>query len=169
MKIIKKSGGDNKFLSGAEFALYTDRDGNNIAKDSSGRELKGTTGENGEIIFRNIPAGTETEPKIYYLKEIKTAAGYVLLKDPIEVKLPYKYAAGDIVDGIEVKEDGVTWNLTYTIINDTAFDLPAGGLKGIGPIIFAGSAVIAAAGTALAVKNKRARRRVPHRRRRRPH
>lgn len=169
VKIIKKSGGDNKFLSGAEFALYTDRDGKNIAKDSSSKELKGTTGENGEIIFRNIPAGTETEPKIYYLKEIKTAAGYVLLKDPIEVKLPYKYAAGDIVDGIEVEEDGVTWNLTYTIINDKAFDLPASGLKGIGPIIFAGAAVIAAAGTALAVKNKRARRRVPHRRRRRPH
>ena len=55
----------------------------------------------------------------------------MLLKEPIQITLPYKYNAGDIVNGNKVTESGVTWNLTYTIINDKAFDLPASGNKGI--------------------------------------
>ena len=130
LKIIKKTG-KNDFLQGAEFTLYTDSDTTQVAKDHSGNDLTGTTGGNGELIFNNIITGTEEKPITYYLKEVKTKAGYVLLKEPIKITLPYKYKVGDIVNGTKVKEGGVTWNLTYTIVNDKAFDLPASGNKGI--------------------------------------
>ena len=137
LKIIKKTG-KNGFLQGAEFTLYTDSNTTQVAKDHSGNELTGTTGENGELVFNNIKAGTEETPITYYLKEVKTKAGYVLLKEPIQITLPYKYNEGDIVNGNKVTENGVTWNLTYTIINDKAFDLPASGNKGIFKFIVIG-------------------------------
>lgn len=168
VKIIKENGeGDS--LEGAEFALYTTKDGNKIATDSKGKDLKGTTGSEGELIFDNIPAGTKDKPKTYYLKELKTAAGYVLLKEPIEVKLPYEYHAGDIVNGKEVTEGGMTWSLTYTIVNDKAFDLPASGFKGIGPIAAAGIAIVVIAGAVFAARNIKGQRAASNRRKRRPH
>lgn len=105
----------------------------------------------------------------YYLKELKTAAGYVLLKEPIEVKLPYEYHVGDIVNGDEVTEDGMTWSLTYTIVNDKAFDLPASGLSGIGPIAAAGIAIVVIAGAVFAARNIKGQRAASNRRKRRPH
>ena len=117
LKIIKKTG-NNEFLEGAEFTLYTDSKTTNVAKDYLENDLTGTTGKNGELVFDNIITGTEETPITYYLKEVKTKAGYVLLKEPIKITLPYKYNAGDIVNGNKVTESGVTWNLTYTIIND---------------------------------------------------
>ena len=168
VKIIKENGeGDS--LEGAEFALYIDKDGNEIATDSEGNAFRGTTGTNGELIFDNIPAGTKENPKPYYLKELKTAAGYVLLKEPIEVKLPYEYHKGDIVNGKEVTEDGMTWSLTYTIVNDKAFDLPASGLRGIGPIAAAGIAIVVIAGAVFAARNIKGQRAASNRRKRRPH
>ena len=168
VKIIKENGeGDS--LEGAEFALYTTKDGNKIATDSKGKDLKGTTGSEGELIFDNIPAGTKDKPRTYYLKELKTAAGYVLLKEPIEVKLPYEYHAGDIVNGKEVTEGGMTWSLTYTIVNDKAFDLPASGLKGVGPLAAIGIAVAVLAGGIYTARNAKGQKAVSRRRRRRPH
>lgn len=168
VKIIKENG-EGDLLEGAQFALYTDKDGNAIATDSEGNAFRGTTGANGELIFDNIPAGTKDEPNIYYLKELKTAAGYVLLKEPIEVKLPYEYHAGDIVNGKEVTEGGMTWSLTYTIVNDKAFDLPASGLKGVGPLAAIGIAVAVLAGGIYTARNAKGQKAVSRRRRRRPH
>ena len=88
LKIIKKTG-KNDFLKGAEFTLYTDSNTAKVARDYSGRKLTGTTGDNGELVFDNIIAGTEEHPITYYLKEVKTKAGYVLLKEPIQITLPY--------------------------------------------------------------------------------
>ena len=105
----------------------------------------------------------------YYLKELKTAAGYVLLKEPIEVKLPYEYHAGDIVNGKEVTEGGMTWSLTYTIVNDKAFDLPESGLKGVGPLAAIGIAVAVLAGGIYTARNAKGQKAVSRRRRRRPH
>lgn len=168
VKIIKENG-EGDFLEGAEFALYTDKDCNTIATDSEGNELKGTTEVDRVLIFDNIPAGTKDKPMTYYLKELKTAAGYVLLKEPIEVKLPYEYHVGDIVNGDEVTEDGMTWSLTYTIVNDKAFDLPASGLSGIGPIAAAGIAIVVIAGAVFAARNIKGQRAASNRRKRRPH
>ena len=145
LKIIKKTG-NNEFLEGAEFTLYTDSKTTNVAKDYLENNLTGTTGKNGELVFDNIITGTEETPITYYLKEVKTKAGYVLLKEPIKITLPYKYKVGDIVNGTKVKEGGVTWNLTYTIVNDKAFDLPASGNKGIFKFIVIGITTVLVGG-----------------------
>lgn len=156
LKIIKKTG-KNDFLQGAEFTLYTDSNTTQVAKDHSGNDLTGTTGGNGELIFNNIITGTEENPITYYLKEVKTKSGYVLLKEPIKITLPYKYNAGDIVNGNKVTESGVTWNLTYTIINDKAFDLPASGNKGIFKFIVIGITAVLVGGYLLTKRKKRRR------------
>ena len=156
LKIIKKTG-KNGFLQGAEFTLYTDSDTTEVAKDYLGNNLTGTTGTNGELIFNNIITGTEENPITYYLKEVKTKAGYVLLKEPIKITLPYKYKVGDIVNGTKVKEGGVTWNLTYTIVNDKAFDLPASGNKGIYKFIVIGITTVLVGGYLLTKRKKRRR------------
>lgn len=162
LKIIKKAG-KNDFLKGAEFTLYTDSNTAKVARDYSGRKLTGTTGDNGELVFDNIIAGTEEHPITYYLKEVKTKAGYVLLKEPIQITLPYKYNAGDIVNGNKVTKSGVTWNLTYTIINDKAFDLPASGNKGIFKFIVIGITAVLVGGYLLTARKKSRKKRVSRR------
>lgn len=162
LKIIKKTGKDD-FLEGAAFTLYTDSDTTKVAKDYLGNNLTGTTGTNGELIFNNIITGTEETPITYYLKEVKTKAGYVLLKEPIKITLPYKYKAGDIVNGNKVTESGVTWNLTYTIINDKAFDLPASGNKGIFKFIVIGITAVLVGGYLLTARKKSRKKRVSRR------
>ncbi len=162
LKIIKKAG-KNGFLQGAEFTLYTDSNTTQVAKDYLGNNLTGITGTNGELIFNNIITGTEETPITYYLKEVKTKAGYVLLKEPIEITLPYKYKAGDIVNGNKVTESGVTWNLTYTIINDKAFDLPASGNKGIFKFIVIGITAVLVGGYLLTARKKSRKKRVSRR------
>ena len=159
LKIIKKTGKDD-FLEGAGFTLYTDPNTTNVAKDYSGNDLTGITGTNGELIFNNIITGTEENPITYYLKEVKTKAGYVLLKEPIKITLPYKYNAGDIVNGNKVTENGVTWTLTYTIINDKAFDLPASGNKGIFRFIVIGVTTVLVGSYLLTVRKKSRKKRV---------
>lgn len=162
LKIIKKTGKD-EFLEGAAFTLYTDSDTTEVAKDYLGNNLTGTTGTNGELIFNNIITGTEEKPITYYLKEVKTKAGYVLLKEPIKITLPYKYNKGDIVNGNKVTENGVTWNLTYTIINDKAFDLPASGNKGIFKFIVIGITAVLVGGYLLTARKKSRKKRVSRR------
>lgn len=162
LKIIKKTG-KNDFLKGAEFTLYTDSNTAKVARDYSGRKLTGTTGDNGELVFDNIIDGTEEHPITYYLKEVKTKAGYVLLKEPIQITLPYKYNAGDIVNGNKVTKSGVTWNLTYTIINDKAFDLPASGNKGIFKFIVIGITAVLVGGYLLTARKKSRKKRVSRR------
>lgn len=162
LKIIKKTG-KNGFLQDAKFTLYTDSNTTQVAKDHSGNDLTGTTGENGDLVFDNIITGTEETPITYYLKEVKTKAGYVLLKEPIKITLPYKYDAGDIVNGNKVTQSGVTWNLTYTIINDKAFDLPASGNKGIFKFIVIGITAVLVGGYLLTARKKSRKKRVSRR------
>lgn len=162
LKIIKKTG-KNGFLQDAKFTLYTDSNTTQVAKDHSGNDLTGTTGENGDLVFDNIITGTEETPITYYLKEVKTKAGYVLLKEPIKITLPYKYDAGDIVNGNKVTKSGVTWNLTYTIINDKAFDLPASGNKGIFKFIVIGITAVLVGGYLLTARKKSRKKRVSRR------
>lgn len=166
---INKENESGDSLAGAEFVLYEDKDKTTIAKDSSGKELRGFTDDKGQLVLDNIPAGTADNPKTYYLFETKTSAGYVLLKDPIEVTLPFAYTAGTTVSGVEMTEDGLAWDLTYTIVNDKAFDLPKSGLKGVGPLVAVAVVIIAAAGAGYMLKEKQGRRVRVRRRRHRPH
>lgn len=162
LKIIKKAG-KTEPLAGAKFTLYKDAKATQVATDCTGKELTGNTGDNGELIFENIMAGTEDTPIKYYLKEVKTKAGYVLLKEPIEITLPYKYQAGDIVNGTKVNKDGVTWKLTYTIVNDKAFDLPASGNKGIFKFIVIGITTVLVGGYLLTARKKSRKKRISRR------
>ena len=162
LKIIKKAG-KTEPLAGAKFTLYKDAKATQVATDCTGKELTGNTGDNGELIFENIMAGTEDTPIKYYLKEVKTKAGYVLLKEPIEITLPYKYQVGDIVNGTKVNKDGVTWKLTYTIVNDKAFDLPASGNKGIFKFIVIGITAVLVGGYLLTARKKSRKKRVSRR------
>ena len=106
--------------------------------------------------------------KLAAITEVKTKAGYVLLKEPIVITLPYEYKAGSIVNGSEVNADGTAYNITFTVINGQAFDLPQSGRKGIGPLAAAGMAVVVMAGTAFAARNIRGQKAVSRRRKRRP-
>lgn len=124
-------------VSGVEFTLY-ESDGVTIARDSEGKELKALTNLDGKISFRNIPVGTKEEPKVYYLKETKTVKEHIILKEAIEVRLPYEYHAGDVVNGVQVDEDGITNHVTYTIYNDRVLLLPASGRSGIEVYIMIG-------------------------------
>ena len=162
LTIIKKAG-KNESLAGAKFTLYKDAKATQVATDCTGKELTGNTGDNGELIFENIMAGTEDTPIKYYLKEVKTKAGYVLLKEPIEITLPYKYQVGDIVNGTKVNKDGVTCKLTYTIVNDKAFDLPASGNKGIFKFIVIGITAVLVGGYLLTARKKSRMKRVSRR------
>lgn len=162
LTIIKKAG-KTEPLAGAKFTLYKDAKATQVATDCTGKELTGNTGDNGELIFENIMAGTEDTPIKYYLKEVKTKAGYVLLKEPIEITLPYKYQVGDIVNGTKVNKDGVTWKLTYTIVNDKAFDLPASGNKGIFKFIVIGITAVLVGGYLLTARKKSRKKRVSRR------
>lgn len=61
------------------------------------------------------------------------------------------------MNGTKVKEDGVTWNLTYTIVNDKAFDLPASGNKGIYKFIVIGITTVLVGGYLLRKRRRRER------------
>lgn len=147
---ILKKDADN-VIQGVEFTLY-EADKSTIARDSDGNILQAVTDSTGKIAFRNIPVGTQETPKTYYLKETKTYKGYALMKEPIEVKLPYEYHAGDIVNGEQVMEDGITNHLTFTIINDKVFSLPSSGQSGVGLYVMLGVVLTVTAGGGLFIR-----------------
>lgn len=61
IQIRKEDSNDHTVLSGAEFGLY---------KSNGVQVAKGTTGDDGKLVFRDIPYG------IYYIQELKAPAGY---------------------------------------------------------------------------------------------
>lgn len=157
--IVKQDENGNP-LEGAEFTLEK------WNADSQGWQAYGetvTSGSDGKAYFQNLHAGK------YRITEIKTKAGYVLLKEPIEITLPYEYKAGSIVNRTKVTSGGTAYNITFTIVNGQAFDLPASGLSGIGPIAAAGIAIVVIAGAVFAARNIKGQRAASNRRKRRLH
>lgn len=148
---------DASGIEGVEFTLFQKTDGS-VAKDVDGNELKGTTASDGTLSFSGIPAGTKDQPVTYYLRETKTTSGHTLLTEQIEVTLPYVYHAGDSVNGQTVTEDGVTWHVSYKIINDKVFSLPSVGHTGLGDVTFFGTMLLGVTTGALILllmRNKR--------------
>lgn len=157
---IEKQDENGNPLEGAEFTLEK---WNADSQEWQAYGEKVTSGSDGKAYFQNLHAGK------YRITEIKTKAGYVLLKEPIEITLPYEYKAGSIVNGTKVTSDGTAYNITFTIVNGQAFDLPASGLSGIGPIAAAGIAIVVIAGAVFAARNIKGQRAASNRRKHRPH
>ncbi len=66
IKVVKEDGNDHSALPGAEFGLY---------KSNGVQVAKGTTGDDGTLVFHDIPYGN------YYIQELKTPAGYNIAGD----------------------------------------------------------------------------------------
>lgn len=85
--------------------------------------ITGTTGNNGEIEnnpFTNLKAGS------YQLTEVKTAEGYNLLSEPIQIKFTTDgecYIDG-VRDTTNVASSGNTYTMTLTVLNRKSFELP---------------------------------------------
>lgn len=85
--------------------------------------ITGTTGDDGKIAinpFTNLKAGS------YQLTEVKTAEGYNLLSEPIQIKFTTDgecYIDG-VRDTTNVTRTGDTCTMTLTVLNRKSFELP---------------------------------------------
>ena len=86
-------------------------------------ETKATSSKDadkGKCSFENLKAG------IYQLTEVKTAEGYNLLSEPIQIKFTTDgecYIDG-VRDTTNVASSGNTYTMTLTVLNRKNFELP---------------------------------------------
>lgn len=164
--LLKKGEGVDK-LVGVEFTL-TDENDNEVKvekKDSNnfytpdGNSNKVTTDDQGKIYIRGLKPGT------YKLKETKTKDGYVLLKNPVVIKITQKDAAtgeakatvGDkavTMNSDQNNTGSATAEVPLTVVNSKGFNLPATGGRGIALFTIAGIAIVAAAGSLLFMRKR---------------
>lgn len=166
--LLKKGEGTNTVLKEVEFKLT---DGNNEikvkqsgnayypSKDADASSTV-TTDNDGKIYIRGLKPGT------YKLTETKTNAGYVLLKDPVEIVITPSTDANEAAEGVVSAYVGgkkVTMNadngsdtaiVPLTVVNSKGFDLPATGGRGIALFTIAGIAIVAAAGSLLFMRKR---------------
>lgn len=166
--LLKKGEGTNTVLKEVEFKLT---DGNNEikvkqsgnayypSKDADASSTV-TTDNNGEIHIRGLKPGT------YKLTETKTNAGYVLLKNPVEIKITPSSNAEEAAKGVVTAYVGTkevtmtddngsaTAKVPLTVVNSKGFDLPATGGRGIALFTIAGIAIVAAAGSLLFMRKR---------------
>ena len=149
--VIEKKGEDGKPLKGAEFKIEKYNEASKTWETVKELTNK-TTGDDGVVAFEKLHAGT------YRITEVKTANNYVLLSKPIELTMPYTYKAGDIVNGEEVKTDGITYKVKLIVKNQQALNMPKSGQSGIAGGVTVGVmlVIIAIAGLGfLLMKNRR--------------
>ena len=165
--LLKKGEGTNMVLKGVEFTLTDNTDkAVNVKKNDSntfytpgGNSNKVTTDDQGKIYIRGLKPGT------YKLKETKTKDGYVLLKNPVVIKITQKDAAtgeakatvGDkavTMNADQNNKDSNTAEVPLTVVNSKGFDLPATGGRGIALFTIAGIAIVAAAGSLLFMRKR---------------
>jgi len=115
-----------------------------------------TTDNNGEIHIRGLKPGR------YELKETKTNAGYVLLKNPVVIVITQTNATtGEATakvgnkDVTMIEDNGsLTAKVPLTVVNSKGFDLPVTGGRGIALFTIAGIAIVAAAGSLLFMRKR---------------
>lgn len=165
---LTKQGEGGAKLSGVEFKLT---DGTNEIKvlksgdayypsNDTKASSTVTTDDKGKIYIRGLKPGT------YKLKETKTNAGYVLLKNPVEIVITpstdANKAAEDVVSAyvggkkVTMTDDNgsATAIVPLTVVNSKGFDLPATGGRGIALFTIAGIAIVAAAGSLLFMRKR---------------
>lgn len=165
---LTKQGEGGAKLSGVEFKLTDGTNEINVLKSGDAyypsNETKAsstvTTDNNGEIHIRGLKPGT------YKLTETKTNAGYVLLKNPVEIKITPSSNAEEAAKGVVTAYVGTkevtmtddngsaTAKVPLTVVNSKGFDLPATGGRGIALFTIAGIAIVAAAGSLLFMRKR---------------
>ena len=165
---LTKQGEGGAKLSGVEFKLTDGTNEINVLKSGDAyypsNETKAsstvTTDNNGEIHIRGLKPGT------YKLTETKTNAGYVLLKNPVEIKITPSSKAEESAKGVVTAYVGTkevtmtddngsaTAKVPLTVVNSKGFDLPATGGRGIALFTIAGIAIVAAAGSLLFMRKR---------------
>lgn len=138
---LTKQGEGGAKLSGVEFKLTDGTNEINVLKSGDAyypsNETKAsstvTTDNNGEIHIRGLKPGT------YKLTETKTNAGYVLLKNPVEIKITPSSNAEEAAKGVVTAYVGTkevtmtddngsaTAKVPLTVVNSKGFNLPATG------------------------------------------
>lgn len=96
------------------------------------------------------------------MKETKTNAGYVLLKEPVKIVItedsttPGKATAsvGNKEVTMNADNGSATAIVPLTVVNSKGFDLPATGGRGIALFTIAGIAIVAAAGSLLFMRKR---------------
>lgn len=167
--LLKKGEGVDK-LVGVKFTL-TDENGKGVNVEKKGANTFSTPGgnsnevttdTNGKIYIRGLKPGT------YKLRETKTKAGYVLLKDPVVIVIKADNTTGEaeatVGEGVNEKKvtmnpdqnntDSIKAEVPLTVVNSKGFDLPATGGRGIALFTIAGIAIVAAAGSLLFMRKR---------------
>ena len=166
--LLKKGEGADNVLEGVEFKLTDGKDNavsvekkeTNTFYTPGGDSNEVTTDTDGKIYIRGLKPGT------YKLTETKTNAGYVRLKNPVEIVITpstdvNKAAEGVVSATVGGKEVTMTADngsntaiVPLTVVNRKGFDLPATGGRGIALFTIAGIAIVAAAGSLLFMRKR---------------
>lgn len=164
---LTKKGEGTDVLEGVKFELTdsenqpvkVQKNGTNEFYTPGGTSNEVTTATDGKIYIRGLKPGT------YKLTETKTKAGYVLLKDPVEIMITQKEAESGIAEATvgrkpvtmqndQKNSDSKTAEVPLTVVNSKEFDLPATGGRGIALFTIAGIAIVAAAGSLLFMRKR---------------
>lgn len=165
---LTKQGESGAKLSGVEFKLTDGTNEINVLKSGDAyypsNDTKAsstvTTADDGEIHIRGLKPGT------YKLTETKTKDGYVLLKDPVVIKITPSSNAEEAAKGVVTAYVGTkevtmtddngsaTAKVPLTVVNSKGFNLPATGGRGIALFTIAGIAIVAAAGSLLFMRKR---------------
>lgn len=164
--LTKKDEGTD-VLEGVKFELTdsenqpvkVQKNGTNEFYTPGGTSNEVITATDGKIYIRGLKPGT------YKLTETKTKAGYVLLKDPVEIMITQKEAESGIAEATvgrkpvtmqndQKNSDSKTAEVPLTVVNSKGFDLPATGGRGIALFTIAGIAIVAAAGSLLFMRKR---------------
>lgn len=167
INLLKKGEGTNTVLEGVKFELTDSKNQpvkvlkkeTNEFYTPGGTSNEVTTATDGKIYIRGLKPGT------YKLTETKTKAGYVLLKDPVEIMITQKEAKSGIEEATvggkpvtmqndQKNSDSKTAEVPLTVVNSKGFDLPATGGRGIALFTIAGIAIVAAAGSLLFMRKR---------------
>ena len=134
--------------------------------DATGEPLEATTDANGFVLFSNLNGYDNLTGATFYLKELKTVAGYKLRVPAIEVnfktQVQYKSDHAEWFDASDNWLEGANVTETATIINykldepdgeEPGFSLPLTG--GAGTIAFTVAGILVMLGAAVLIVRKR--------------
>lgn len=168
---LTKVGENDAKLSDVEFTLEKETSGQQYKEvkvksttvggttcyvpDSNGTSNIVKTANDGKIYIRGLEAGT------YKLTETKTNSGYVLLKDPVIIKITRTDGTGAATAAVQNgsntttvtmtkdtlnSEDSITALVPLTVVNNKGFDLPQTGAAGTALFAIVGIVLAAVAG-----------------------